>query len=143
MARSASVFAITVVTLLAGQALSALDTADTADCQPIVGRVVDRELGRPLSGVEVTTERGEVVTTDDGGRFELCVERPGQMALRLELEGYVSRERVIDFLLFHVGEHYWPAFNVADSIICVSIAVLVVTTLREHDDGESSEAGGS
>jgi signal peptidase II len=36
----------------------------------------------------------------------------------------VSR-RVVDFLLFYVGPHQWPAFNVADSAIVVGAALLV------------------
>lgn len=32
---------------------------------------------------------------------------------------------VVDFLDFHVGPHHWPSFNVADSLICVSVAWIV------------------
>lgn len=32
---------------------------------------------------------------------------------------------VLDFLEFHVGRFYWPAFNVADSCITVGLALLV------------------
>lgn len=32
---------------------------------------------------------------------------------------------VFDFLDFHYGTHHWPAFNVADSFICVG-AVLII-----------------
>jgi len=31
---------------------------------------------------------------------------------------------VVDFLDVYVGTHHWPAFNVADSAICVGIALL-------------------
>jgi signal peptidase II len=33
---------------------------------------------------------------------------------------------VVDFLDFYVGGHHWPAFNVADSAICVGVAVLLL-----------------
>lgn len=33
---------------------------------------------------------------------------------------------VIDFLEFHAGHLYWPAFNVADSAICVGAVMLVL-----------------
>lgn len=33
---------------------------------------------------------------------------------------------VIDFFDFHVGQHHWPAFNVADSAICVGVALLLL-----------------
>jgi len=32
---------------------------------------------------------------------------------------------VIDFLYFHAGSWYWPAFNVADSAICVGVAIML------------------
>jgi signal peptidase II len=37
----------------------------------------------------------------------------------------VSRH-VVDFLLFYVGSHQWPAFNVADSAIVVGAGMLVL-----------------
>jgi len=38
--------------------------------------------------------------------------------------------RVTDFLLFYVGEHQWPAFNVADSAIVIGCGLLVVDQWR-------------
>ncbi len=32
---------------------------------------------------------------------------------------------VVDFLSFHIGPYYWPAFNVADSAICVGVALML------------------
>jgi len=32
---------------------------------------------------------------------------------------------VVDFLYFHLGEYYWPAFNLADSAISCGAAVLI------------------
>lgn len=32
---------------------------------------------------------------------------------------------VIDFLYFHVGSWYWPAFNLADSAICLGVAAML------------------
>lgn len=37
---------------------------------------------------------------------------------------------VIDFLDFHVNAWHWPAFNIADSGICVGAALLVIDELR-------------
>jgi signal peptidase II len=37
--------------------------------------------------------------------------------------------RVIDFLLFYVGQYQWPAFNVADSAIVVGAGLLVIEIL--------------
>jgi signal peptidase II len=32
---------------------------------------------------------------------------------------------VVDFLFFHYHDHYWPAFNVADSAITTGVALLL------------------
>lgn len=37
---------------------------------------------------------------------------------------------VIDFLDFHVGGWHWPAFNVADSAICIGAVLFVLDELR-------------
>ncbi|MGF1560738.1 MAG: signal peptidase II [Geminicoccaceae bacterium] len=36
---------------------------------------------------------------------------------------------VVDFLDFHVAGYHWPAFNVADSAICVGAFALIVESL--------------
>ena len=33
---------------------------------------------------------------------------------------------VIDFLLFYIGQYHWPAFNVADSAICVGVGLYII-----------------
>jgi signal peptidase II len=57
-----------------------------------------------------------------------------QIALGLILGGavgnLVDRVRlgeVIDFLYFHWYQYYWPAFNVADSAICVGVGLLLIS----------------
>lgn len=37
---------------------------------------------------------------------------------------------VIDFLDFYVGNWHWPAFNIADSAICIGAILFVVDELR-------------
>ena len=37
---------------------------------------------------------------------------------------------VIDFLDFHLSTYHWPAFNVADSAICIGIGLLALELLR-------------
>lgn len=49
---------------------------------------------------------------------------------------------VIDFLDFYLGPHHWPAFNVADSAICVGVGLLILTTLRQKSP-PSEDAPGS
>ena len=37
---------------------------------------------------------------------------------------------VVDFLNFHLSNHYWPAFNVADSAICVGVGLLLLDSFK-------------
>ncbi|MDP2757163.1 MAG: signal peptidase II [Desulfurivibrionaceae bacterium] len=47
---------------------------------------------------------------------------------------------VVDFLDFYVGSHHWPAFNVADSAICVGVGLFILGSLlyppRESEKGQ-------
>ena len=38
---------------------------------------------------------------------------------------------VVDFLNFHINNHYWPAFNVADSAICVGVGLLILDSFKQ------------
>lgn len=42
---------------------------------------------------------------------------------------------VIDFLYFHLGSWYWPAFNVADSAICIGVAIMLFEGLLTRRQG--------
>jgi signal peptidase II len=44
----------------------------------------------------------------------------------------VRRGEVVDFLDVYWRAHHWPAFNVADSLICVGVALLALDMLREE-----------
>ena len=44
---------------------------------------------------------------------------------------------VIDFLDVYVGRYHWPAFNVADSAICIGI-VLLFFDMRKKPESESA-----
>jgi signal peptidase II len=37
---------------------------------------------------------------------------------------------VVDFLYFHLGEYYWPAFNIADSAITCGAGLLIWDSFR-------------
>lgn len=39
---------------------------------------------------------------------------------------------VMDFLDFHFATYHWPAFNLADSFICVGAAVLILLEIRDN-----------
>ena len=38
---------------------------------------------------------------------------------------------VVDFLNFHINNVYWPAFNLADSAICVGVALLLWDSFKK------------
>ena len=65
-------------------------------------------------------------------------DRTLQIGLHLILGGaignLVDRFRfgyVVDFLDVYVRDHHWPAFNVADSAICIGIALLFLDMRRK------------
>jgi signal peptidase II len=39
---------------------------------------------------------------------------------------------VVDFLSFHAGPYYWPAFNVADSAIVLGVALMIIGQFRSR-----------
>jgi len=47
---------------------------------------------------------------------------------------------VVDFLYFHLGTHYWPAFNVADSAITIGVGLFILGTIlyppQESEKGQ-------
>ncbi|HYR29808.1 MAG TPA: signal peptidase II [Thermoanaerobaculia bacterium] len=48
---------------------------------------------------------------------------------------------VVDFLDVYVGSHHWPAFNVADSAICIGIALLFLDMRKKPEaEGETAAA---
>lgn len=57
----------------------------------------------------------------------------------------VVHGHVIDFIQLHAGGYYWPAFNVADSAICVGAGLLVWDAIRQPAAGaaapESKKSG--
>ncbi|MDQ5987650.1 MAG: Lipoprotein signal peptidase [Syntrophus sp. SKADARSKE-3] len=55
----------------------------------------------------------------------------GNMVDRLRLG------EVIDFLDVYIGTAHWPAFNVADSAICVGAAVLFLALIRQDKEDKT------
>ena len=39
---------------------------------------------------------------------------------------------VVDFIYLHINELYWPAFNVADSAICVGVGLLLLDSFKKE-----------
>lgn len=63
-------------------------------------------------------------------------DRIAQIALGMIIGGaignVIDRIRlgaVFDFLDLHIGESHWPAFNAADSFICIGATILIVQSL--------------
>lgn len=53
----------------------------------------------------------------------------------------VRMGEVIDFLDVYWKTHHWPAFNVADSAICVGVALLALDMFREErNKGKEADA---
>jgi signal peptidase II len=48
---------------------------------------------------------------------------------------------VVDFLDFSISGHHWPAFNVADSAICMGVALLFLDMLQKEEEVEERSAG--
>jgi signal peptidase II len=43
---------------------------------------------------------------------------------------------VVDFLDFYTGPHHWPSFNVADSLICLSVLWIVARQVFAKEKGK-------
>ena len=44
---------------------------------------------------------------------------------------------VVDFLDFHLADHHWPIFNIADSAICVGAVLMLILLLKQSNKNES------
>ena len=51
------------------------------------------------------------------------------------LSDRVTIGRVTDFLLFHYQGWSWPAFNVADSAICIAVGVFIIASFLAPKTG--------
>ena len=70
----------------------------------------------------------------------------GQISLAMIFSGAVGNlidrirlGEVIDFLDAHWYRHHWPAFNVADSLICVGVFLLALDMILEEKREKSAE----
>lgn len=46
---------------------------------------------------------------------------------------------VLDFLDFHISAHHWPAFNLADTFICVGACILILMEIFNDRKGLKKE----
>ncbi len=42
--------------------------------------------------------------------------------------------KVTDFIYWHIGPHYWPAFNIADSFVCIGVTLIVIESIFFNKD---------
>ena len=48
---------------------------------------------------------------------------------------------VIDFLYFHAGSGYWPAFNLADAAICLGVAAMLLDGMPSRREAPRANRG--
>lgn len=50
---------------------------------------------------------------------------------------------VVDFFDFYIGSAHWPAFNIADAMICTGVGLLVVESVRDlrQEAGRAGQEG--
>ena len=46
---------------------------------------------------------------------------------------------VIDFISWHIGEHYWPTFNIADIFVTCGVALLVLDLIIHREKTDQKE----
>jgi signal peptidase II len=81
-------------------------------------------------------------------RRSFPLSRPGpRVALGLIAGGIIGNlidrirvQSVTDFLSFSIGQHSWPAFNVADSSIFIGVTLYIIMSWRGGDTTEKSHA---
>ena len=42
--------------------------------------------------------------------------------------------QVRDFIDAYVGSHHWPTFNVADSVLCIAVGLMMISAMRKSSD---------
>ena len=46
---------------------------------------------------------------------------------------------VVDFIQVYYQQWYWPAFNIADSVISIGVAMIIIDSIREYRDEKKSK----
>ena len=80
-------------------------------------------------------------------RHNFQLHRPGwRIALGLITGGIIGNlidrvrvRHVTDFLYFYVGRYHWPAFNVADSAICIGVGLYIILSWRSDIAARKSQ----
>ncbi|HET6149068.1 MAG TPA: signal peptidase II [Polyangia bacterium] len=48
--------------------------------------------------------------------------------------------RVTDFIVWHVKDHEWPAFNIADAALCIGVGLMVLDMVRPRPAAGSTSS---
>jgi signal peptidase II len=48
--------------------------------------------------------------------------------------------RVTDFIVWHVNQHEWPAFNIADAALCIGVGLLMLDMLLTRPEKSTTPA---
>ena len=87
--------------------------------------------------IAITLVAGVVILT--AFRKMRADQKMAQAALAMVFSGAIGNlidrirlGEVIDFLDVYWKTHHWPAFNIADSLICVGVALIILDMLREE-----------
>ena len=71
----------------------------------------------------------------------LSLQKTVSLALSLIIGGALGNvldrvrfDAVQDFIDVHLGQHHWPAFNVADSFIVIGAGILMLVSLLSKED---------
>ena len=81
-------------------------------------------------------------------RHTFQLQRPGpRIALGLITGGIIGNlidrvrvGHVTDFLFFYIGRYHWPAFNLADSAICVGVGLYIILSWRSDRETKPNPA---
>jgi len=58
------------------------------------------------------------------------------------IDRIIPPHKVIDFIDFYVGQWHWPAFNIADSSICIGACLLIIASFIYPDPFAPSHSSG-
>jgi len=58
------------------------------------------------------------------------------------IDRIIPPHKVIDFIDFYVGQWHWPAFNIADSSICIGAFLLIIASFIYPDPFALSSSSG-
>ena len=97
-----------------------------------------------FTGVPVVASIGLLIFLVRTSPAQVCLRTGLALILGGAVGNLTDRIRlghVVDFLDVYFRDHHWPAFNVADSAICVGVGFIVLDALRARSAPSSTPAG--